>query len=286
MSSIGGTRLKSYRNNTRDYGLYSPSLSKVNKTFHICAMDEFRSHFGLTDIGKNVTKSNGEIFLPGCHSDIGGGFINGEESFKIPYAYTIKSILGKATVNYFKITKSRFDQNTTTDFIRYLRNYGFLGIVRDNDIAPDNESFWGAVNDCTLTKSFGMINNDVTVTRKSIAGYSNIPLSIMIKRAKNDTKRSLFRNHEPIFGIAPEILSIFGDNNIIDELSNIRNSRRFYYPGGSWDSKEYIQLRKYLHFSAKWYTGNDMYYEGGVVRRILYHGDKNESSMCFYSDYK
>ena len=286
VASIGGVRLKSYCNNTRDYGLYSPSLNKVNKTFHICAMDEFRSHFGLTDIGEEITKSNGEIFLPGCHSDIGGGFVNGDESFKVPYAFTIKSVLGKGKVKYFKITKSRFDQHTTTDFIRYLRNYGFLGIVEDNDISPENDSFWGTVNDCTMTKSFGMVNDDVMVTRKSIAGYSNIPLSIMIKRAIDDTKRSLFRNHEPIFSIATDILDIFGGKDIINKLSNIRNSRLFYYPGGSWDSKEYIALRRYLHFSARWFTGNDMYYEGGIVRRILYHGDKNVSSISYYSDYK
>lgn len=64
--------------NVTEYGMYSPQLGVP--TFHICAMDEFRENFALTDVGKMVPENSLEIFLPGCHSDIGGGYIcNNEE---------------------------------------------------------------------------------------------------------------------------------------------------------------------------------------------------------------
>lgn len=64
--------------NAKEYGMYSPQLGVP--TFHICAMDEFRENFALTDVGEQVPKNSLEIFLPGCHSDIGGGYIcNNEE---------------------------------------------------------------------------------------------------------------------------------------------------------------------------------------------------------------
>jgi len=64
--------------NVAEYGMYSPQLGVP--TFHICAMDEFRENFALTDVGKDVPANSLEIFIPGCHSDIGGGYIcNNEE---------------------------------------------------------------------------------------------------------------------------------------------------------------------------------------------------------------
>lgn len=57
------------------------------KVFQICAKDEYRTYFSLTDIksaklgrGKVDNRFTGfgyEIYLPGAHSDIGGGYPNG-----------------------------------------------------------------------------------------------------------------------------------------------------------------------------------------------------------------
>lgn len=68
--------------NVAEYGMFSPQLGIP--TFHICAMDEFRENFALTDIGKNVPDNCLELFLPGCHSDIGGGYLcNNEEKITL-----------------------------------------------------------------------------------------------------------------------------------------------------------------------------------------------------------
>ncbi|MDR2010221.1 MAG: DUF2235 domain-containing protein [Bacteroidales bacterium] len=54
----------------------------VNKVFHICAGNEFRFIMPLTNIISATNAGHGEeIFIPGNHSDIGGGHAGGKYSF-------------------------------------------------------------------------------------------------------------------------------------------------------------------------------------------------------------
>lgn len=67
--------------NVDDFGLHS--TDQVNAVLHICALDEFRKNFALVDI-RNCTSDKGlEIYIPGCHTDIGGGSAFGLDKFKI-----------------------------------------------------------------------------------------------------------------------------------------------------------------------------------------------------------
>jgi len=59
--------------------LHLDAIQKAEKVFHICAADEFRSNFALTDVSSAKEKGK-EIFIPGAHSDIGGGYPAGEYS--------------------------------------------------------------------------------------------------------------------------------------------------------------------------------------------------------------
>ncbi len=91
--------------NVKEYGLYSPSVGGF-PTFHICAMDEFRENFALTDIGKfSVNSKSLEIFMPGCHSDIGGGYICNNEERIVLNKFSLFS-----TDNI--INKNKFGQNS------------------------------------------------------------------------------------------------------------------------------------------------------------------------------
>lgn len=61
-----------YKNNIKEFGLnVLANTDDVDKIFHICAMDEYRSNFALTPVPK--CNKLLEIYLPGDHSDIGGG---------------------------------------------------------------------------------------------------------------------------------------------------------------------------------------------------------------------
>lgn len=48
-------------------------LGEVNKVFQICAGDEYRANFNLTDISSTGDKGK-YIIIPGAHSDVGGGY--------------------------------------------------------------------------------------------------------------------------------------------------------------------------------------------------------------------
>lgn len=66
--------------NVDDYGLYA--TEKANDVLHICAMDECRINFALVDITNSLGNGT-ELFIPGCHTDIGGGGSLGLDGFKI-----------------------------------------------------------------------------------------------------------------------------------------------------------------------------------------------------------
>jgi len=76
-AAVGGAaanQLPSFDNNVKDLQLDAVQYAK--KVFQICAADEFRENFALTNI-KSVGTNGLEIFLPGCHTDIGGGYLSG-----------------------------------------------------------------------------------------------------------------------------------------------------------------------------------------------------------------
>lgn len=74
-SDISNFGLSTYHyENIDDYGLWATKLAK--NTVHVCALDEFRKNFALVDIQSSLIEDNVdgmEIFIPGCHTDIGGG---------------------------------------------------------------------------------------------------------------------------------------------------------------------------------------------------------------------
>lgn len=68
--------------NVDDFGLYATTNAK--DVIHFCALDENRINFSITDIESSINTGHGtEIFLPGCHTDIGGGASLGQDDLKI-----------------------------------------------------------------------------------------------------------------------------------------------------------------------------------------------------------
>ncbi|MBQ0050252.1 MAG: DUF2235 domain-containing protein [Bacteroidales bacterium] len=82
--------------NAHEFGQYA--TKGAEHVLHICAMDEHRLFFPLIDI-ENSLDNGTELFLPGCHEDIGGGcldpigFINRiSENLVEVVAYKLSSI--------------------------------------------------------------------------------------------------------------------------------------------------------------------------------------------------
>lgn len=67
--------------NVDDYGLWS--TINAQSVIHFCALDEYRENFALVDIESSIKKNGLEIFMPGCHTDIGGGSSLGQDNLKI-----------------------------------------------------------------------------------------------------------------------------------------------------------------------------------------------------------
>jgi len=64
----------SFSNDTRTLKL--DTIRKAKQVVHLVAAEEHRKNFSLTDIASTGNKGR-ELFLPGVHSDIGGGYREG-----------------------------------------------------------------------------------------------------------------------------------------------------------------------------------------------------------------
>lgn len=263
VSSIGLT----YDDNVADYGLFSPEEEWVKETMHICAMDEFRDHFALTDI--NISKEgNIEVFIPGCHSDVGGGYQIGSESFLLTYRRNL-------------LSRNRM----YTDF----PNSSSKGVIED--ISPDclQKLGWGIGDEMEENT----LNGTIECNRERIlAGYSNIPLSLMKDRAnKSKVNKSKCRFAEFPKGrfVVPKGLKKINEL-CKSEVDKISCGRKWIFPGGSYSSDEYRNLRhRYLHFSATdelLSKHNSIVHspniKDGTICRIVYRGQKNALSNPLY----
>jgi hypothetical protein len=143
-----------YEDNSSD--LHLDSISCAGKVVQLAAAEEYRKHFQLTNIKSAV---NGiEIFLPGTHSDIGGGYIKtyNEEGLQI---LDIDRIFGLT-----RDDKAVFERER-----KWLLESGWYLDHEINDLG-----FW----------------NELKVNRNCICNYySLIPLKLMTNYAsENDVQ--------------------------------------------------------------------------------------------------
>ena len=68
----------SFSNDVRSYHL-NFETGYARKVFHLCAADEYRKNFALTNIDSAKGTCRGyELTIPGAHSDVGGGYISAQ----------------------------------------------------------------------------------------------------------------------------------------------------------------------------------------------------------------
>lgn len=263
VSSVGLT----YDGNVDDYGLYSPAEARVLHTFHLCAMDEFRNHFGLTGIGDAARKGdNAEIFIPGCHSDVGGGYISGDETFILDYPLRMFTSSPNSPVG----TRETLDGKAEV-----LRRLGWFD--------PDKEGY-------DLTDH--NLRHYVEVTRRVKGGYGRIPLQMMAERARTFAKREMF-------DAGQQRLAVNTGDKILADLSGrmlamarTQKGRRWFYPDGDGDYC-YRNLRTaYLHFTS---TDRILSLHSAIVHgysmmgdticRYLYKGNRGDQTRTFVCNY-
>lgn len=189
--------------NVSEYGMYSTSTEykcadKIKNICHICAMDEYRENFAVTDVGKVVGGNTVEIFIPGCHSDIGGGYYDGEEEQEI----IIKKVTEKAEYREIDengdfrpiqvaekdvpVSQSQDVSNRNT--IEHKDTKGVMDYLKENYPAPfgliDELASSKVVND-VVNKSSGMMND---IRNKSLDTLDYINNSLPQLRGETNKK--------------------------------------------------------------------------------------------------
>lgn len=228
--------------NVNDYGLYiCTNEERLKNVCHICAQDEFRENFALVNIGKDVPQNAVEIIVPGCHSDVGGGYMSAIEQ---------------------EISITRNVQKASRDCVTKLPlRYYNVKPTSDNDVAPISVG---------SLKTIGWIDNTYTNKRLETTitanehtgvvyfqrfvkrGLSDIPLAMMLAQCKTcmgdiftpcviyDYKKTLEMN-----------LVAMGDKMVEIAGKKVRGKRIWIVPGGAISSEKYKRLRlQYIHFTS------------------------------------
>lgn len=253
----GDAYLNFHRDNVTEYGLYFPSGERVLNAFHICALDEFRENFALVNLGNNLNDKCSELFVPGCHSDIGGGYMDDD----ILVDYSLRSSINEIPTAIIKGNPGK-KPNTKSEIVPVTIG----GLTEAGWFSSQNLD----LGQMLLTELRGKLNRaneseraDLVKFRRFVSeGYSNITMQAMLNRAISLK-----------FGLGkwPERFHPFGKDtsHIRFALPKIKMKERILtaaeeVAGGKrmcivpQTDQEYAELRNtYLHFTStdKRYSG-------------------------------
>ena len=145
--------------NVNDYGLNA--TPQAENVLHICALDENRSNFAIVDIQNSLGKNGTEIFIPGCHTDVGGGASLGLDGLKV--------------VNKHKITNTEEIIKQLDDIIEVAK-----GTINTISSAKSTiENIRGVMQGLVLAQTGGGILNGVPLTiKKILATYVSVKETI------------------------------------------------------------------------------------------------------------
>lgn len=314
--------------NSADYGLYSPLVrrTRIKKVMHVGAGDEFRENFALVNLGKRILLNPNllEIIIPGCHSDVGGGYID-EISAEAVIDMIHPREKGKnirvkmfMTNPHNKYEKGEELNETTLNKLGWINTDKNAPVINKEGIlkgSPYTVRYVENGKKLSLTSPLiGMgtplkDSNNIKMKRAVLAGYSNIPLEMMIKFVRNydtnnycefstanpyDYKKTL--QHE-------KALTSFGDK-VVNFVTKGKSGRYWILPDNNYSGGFYRWLRlHYLHFTSSnrlFHTrvkaesedgspvkldgspgnfGNFINYDSqGRICRITYNGEKNYTS--------
>ena len=296
-----------HRDNVNNYGLFSPCLDKVKHTLHIGAIDEYRENFAFTNVGKTVPDNAIEVLIPGCHSDIGGGYVNGDSNL---VTLTIKKLnkntgIGDtANEEYIssKIVMSYPGEETKSETlsIETLKELGWVWEIEGKHNVVSN-SFTGA-HKRSIPKDHdkNQDHDKIQFWNENIkGGYSNIPLNMMtyqVHRKLKDGRDGRTGIFAPLTHPRVQIPKDI-NTDMVDKLSECEGGNRYCFCPSNFNSDDYQRLRRtYLHFTASdelnWglhannggnvLGANAPYRKNNTIGRLMYMGgDGNDNSLYF-----
>lgn len=230
----------------------------VKQIVHICALDEYRENFAL-----QVLPSNNKVdqfFIPGIHTDIGGGDLDG---------YTEEKYIPKKN----KGRKLYIPQIVTPGKRRSINN-GLLEVSLEHL----KQLGWIKRGENILMDDIVEENDEIIKLRKySQRGYTYLPLYIMAEKANNHTCTFPLALLSETYKISKD-LQIPSNFNEMGKLWKDSKSPygHCYYP----DNDGYKELRKkLLHFSSSIMKTGKMAIVNGPN---LTESDDGDNSVTYY----
>jgi len=247
-----------YKNATQ-YGLYlCQDKGKLKKVIHIGALDEFRENFAFTNIGTNVNENALEILIPGCHSDVGGGYMSGvEQEIYLPF-YTTKNNMSLRTA----IPLCKYNEKPQRSYITAPNTKIDIGVLESNAICAESLKYVGWIADWETEKkkkkaeriTYTMAEDEDKIYFKRMVrrGWSDVALSIMLNKVEQLKifKPSIVYNYEKTLDNDKIILNLARD--VVSKCDKTAFGKRYMIvPGGSISSPIYKRLRlHYIHFTS------------------------------------
>ena len=274
-----------HKSNARDLKLWAIDHAKT--VLHLCAMDEHRANFALTDIENCIGSVGTEFFMPGCHTDVGGACTIGMEKdfvridMEVEYTYFLVNYWTEH--HYMWMFKPCSSGGIAPVSIDTLDKMGWIDKNRNINFDEQNEkaaadkvieAHGGAYK--TGSRNIEAIHRHIQIRQYVKPGYSNIALHLMHTKAQEYT---FFKTIPNAYKVAGGLLStccdrwkgsIGGSGRKMAKLSNT----------------EYQALRRdYLRISQQGGFGeviNDPSFEkksgsmcDKVIMRVVYKGVSN-----------
>lgn len=260
-----------HRNDVDNLKLWGVKYAK--SVLHLCAMDEHRANFALTDIENCINSVGTELFMPGCHSDIGGaGSIGMESGFTKINSEIVHEISALFGGNFYTEHCYMWLFNPCTAIapvnVVTLDKMGWIDTRNNINLNEVNES---VVTDKNIEIKGGAYKNgrgrinmtlyrNVQIRQYVKPGYSNIALHLMHTKVQE-----LFKPIPTAYQLSDRLLcKCYGD--WVKEIGS---------PGrkmAKLSNNDYKALRRdYLYISM-----NDAYVGGHAPGDIIVNGPSYE----------
>lgn len=222
---------KLHHKNVDDLGLND--LEIVDDVYHICALDEYRENFALIPVFESTAPKKTEIYIPGCHADVGGGYSEGYD----------KKVTLYAGNKYYPISPKPYHLMSSDD--RKIDKY----VCLDNTQWPDQNmrsclSEIGWINPSDNGEYNYIPPISFSFDKSTQKGYNYIGLSLM--REYFDYL-SLFKSFSGKFNIPNDILWLK------DKIVNQQEKGKFDICITVMPAVYAFLRSRYLHFSAEEY---------------------------------
>lgn len=214
------------------------AVANAKKVVQLAAADEYRKNFSLTDIMSAGRNKGIQLFLPGAHSDIGGG-----------YRAPVANKPSEEQVIY-----RSFVMNDVEKEKRRLIDTGWY---KENEIAIVTYPVYEGIDEYVIKVTRARVSNE----------YRTIPFNLMAEYAKEcgiNFKPKITKE------AVPTMLKTV-DGKIRQYIGSAGGQSK----AGDWTRNEpwLATLRhEHLHFSARYEIGHGPRFSGGKRVRKVYRG--------------